>query len=267
MNTPSATEHPSLSPTEMVLILTPVKNAARHLESYWRAVDRLTYPASLISFGFIESDSTDGTFQELSKQLDKARTRYASAGAWQKHFNFQIPDGVPRWAPAFQIPRRKILAKARNHLLFHALEDHDWVLWLDVDVIEYPADLLQILIGTGREIVHPHCVKEYGAQTFDLNAWREHGQVHMDVLRGGANLVRLDSVGGTVLLVRADLHRDGLIFPPFPYGRENPAIRRPHPLGSQICGELETEGLGIMAIDMGCQCWGMPNLEVLHAKS
>ena len=30
-------------------------------------------------------------------------------------------------------------------------------------------------------------------------------------------------------------------------------------------GELETEGLGIMAIDMGYQCWGMPNLEVLHA--
>jgi hypothetical protein len=123
-------------------------------------------------------------------------------------------------------------------------------------LVEYPPDLLQILIGTGRDIVHPHCVQEYGAQTFDLNAWREHGQVHMDVLRGGANLVRLDSVGGTVLLVRADLHRDGLIFPPFPYGGENPAIRRPHPLGPQIRGELETEGLGIMAIDMGCQCWG-----------
>jgi peptide chain release factor subunit 1 len=152
-------------------------------------------------------------------------------------------------------------------LLFRALEDHDWVLWLDVDVVEYPAELLQILIGTGRDIVHPHCVREYGAQTFDLNAWREHGRVHMDALRGGANLVRLDSVGGTVLLVRADLHRDGLIFPPFPYGSESPAIRRPHPLGAQIRGELEIEGLGIMAIDMGYQCWGMPNLEVLHAKS
>jgi peptide chain release factor subunit 1 len=30
-------------------------------------------------------------------------------------------------------------------------------------------------------------------------------------------------------------------------------------------GELETEGLGIMAGDMGYQCWGMPNLEILHA--
>ena len=29
-------------------------------------------------------------------------------------------------------------------------------------------------------------------------------------------------------------------------------------------GEMETEGLGIMANDMGYDCWGMPNLEILH---
>ena len=52
----------------------------------------------------------------------------------------------------------------------------------------------------------------------------------MDDLRGGPDLVRLDTVGGTVLLVRADVHRDGLIFPCFPYGAANPAVRRPDPL-------------------------------------
>jgi len=30
-------------------------------------------------------------------------------------------------------------------------------------------------------------------------------------------------------------------------------------------GEIETEELGLIAADMGHQCWGMPNLEVLHA--
>jgi len=68
-----------------------------------------------------------------------------------------------------------------------------------------------------------------------------------------------------VLLVRADVHRDGLVFPCFPYGAANPAVRRPGPL--RINGELETEGFGIMAMDMGYQCWGMPNLEVLHAPA
>jgi hypothetical protein len=251
------------SDRQTVLILTPVKNAAGFLDTYFAGLDRLTYPASSISLGFLESDSDDGTFERIQQRLSPLGCRYASVEIWKKNFGFQIPHSIPRWTHAFQIPRRKILAKARNQLLFRALKDQDWVLWLDVDVIEYPGDLIERLIATGRDIVHPHCVTHYGGPTFDLNAWRDHGRVHMDDLRGGPDLVRLDTVGGTVLLVRADVHRDGLIFPCFPYGAANPAVRRPGPL--QIIGELETEGFGIMAMDMGYQCWGMPNLEILHA--
>lgn len=29
-------------------------------------------------------------------------------------------------------------------------------------------------------------------------------------------LVELDAIGGVMILLRADLHRDGLIFPPYP---------------------------------------------------
>ena len=248
---------------ETVLILTPVKNAVRFFDSYFAGLEKLSYPAASISLGFLESDSDDGTYERLRERLGSVRERYAGTELWQKNFGFRIPYGLPRWADAFQLPRRKILAKSRNHLLFRALKDEDWVLWLDVDVIDYPPDLIERLIATGRDIVHPHCVKRYGGPTYDLNAWRDHGRIHMSDLRGGPDLVRLDAVGGTVLLVRADVHRDGLIFPCFAYGAANPAIRRPAPL--QIEGEIETEGLGILAIDMGYQCWGMPNLEVLHA--
>lgn len=245
-----------------VLILTPVKNATRHLVTYFSCLDRLSYPKSAISLGFLESDSDDGTFDELTEHLRGRRNDYASVGIWQRDFGYRLPSGFPRWTHAFQIARRKTLAKARNHLLFHALEEHDWVLWLDVDVIEYPSDLIQRLIATGRDIVHPHCVRRHGGPTFDLNAWKNHGKTHMEDLRGGSDLVRLDAVGGTVLLVRADAHRDGLIFPCFPYGAGNPAVRQPSPL--ELYGELETEGFGILAMDMGYQCWGMPNLEVIH---
>jgi peptide chain release factor subunit 1 len=251
---------------ESVLILTPVKDAVRHLERYWINLDQLTYPAEAITLGILESDSTDGTFEGIQTRLNELRGRYKDVGLWQKHFGFRMPDGLPRWSHAWQLQRRRVLAKSRNHLLFRALAEHDWVLWLDVDVVEYPPDLLERMIATGRSIVHPHCVHDYGGPTFDRNGWREHGRIHMDALRNGPDLVRLDSVGGTVLLVRADIHRDGLIFPAFPYGAENSAVRRPGPWGPQFEGEIETEGLGIMAIDMGHQCWGMPNLEVLHAK-
>jgi len=251
------------STVQTVLTLTPVKNAAGHLDAYFAGLDRLSYPPSLISLGFLESDSHDATYDRIRERIEPLRRRYASVEIWQKHFNFHIPHGLPRWTHAFQIPRRKILAKARNHLLFHALKDQDWVLWLDVDVVEYPPDLIERLIAAERDIVHPHCVLRYGGPTHDLNAWRDHGRVHLDDLRGGPDLVRLDTVGGTVLLVRADVHRGGLIFPCFPYGAGNLAVRRPGPLA--LGGELETEGFGIMAQDMGYQCWGMPNLEVLHA--
>jgi len=249
---------------ETVAVLTPVKNAARFLGTYFEALGKLTYPPALISLGFLESDSSDGTYERIEERLPDLQRRYASAQIWRKNFGLSIPQNLPRWTHALQLPRRKILAKARNHLLFRALKEQDWVLWLDVDIIEYPGDLIERLLGAGRDIVQPHCVNRYGGPTFDLNAWRDHGRLHMSDLRGGSDLVRLDAVGGTVLLVRADVHRDGLIFPCFAYGAVNPTIRHPHPLG--IEGELETEGLGIMAIDMGYQCWGMPNLEVLHSS-
>jgi len=66
-----------------------------------------------------------------------------------------------------------------------------------------------------------------------------------------------------VLLVRADLHRDGLVFPPFRYGLESAFVRSEHPIWQK--GEIETEGLAVMAHDMGAQCWGLPDLEVVHA--
>ena len=68
-----------------------------------------------------------------------------------------------------------------------------------------------------------------------------------------------------MLLVRADLHRDGLVFPPFFYGNRSPWVRDPHPLRGDNVGEIETEGLAIMAKDMGTECWGLPDLEIVHA--
>lgn len=64
-------------------------------------------------------------------------------------------------------------------------------------------------------------------------------------------------------LARSRYHRDGLVFPPFFYGRRSPLIRDNN-FFSVRPGEIETEGLGVLASDMGYECWGMPNLEILH---
>jgi Anp1 len=249
---------------DRVLILTPVKQAARHLEHHFAGLERLDYPRELLSLGLLASDSDDGTYEQLEERRPALEASYRRVVLARRDFGFLMPPGAPRWALPLQLARRVVLAKSRNHLLFAALHDEDWVLWIDVDLETYPADVLRRMLATGKDIVHPHCVKEHGGPTFDWNAWRDKGRVRMDSLRGGPEVVRLDAVGGTMLLVRADVHREGLVFPTYLYGRESRYARNPTPLVGHGVGEVETEGLGLMAKDMGYECWGMPNLEIVH---
>lgn len=249
-------------PLPSVLILTPVKGAAHHLPRYVELIERLDWPRDRLSLALLEGDSLDDTFAVATALLPRLDARTRRASLFQRHFGFRMPAGMPRWATGFQMMRRAVLARARNQLLFRALDDEDWVLWIDADVIDYPPDILHRLLATGFDIVVPHCVKTPGGETFDRNNWAEKGQLTLSDRRGTGPM-RLDAVGGTMLLVRADLHRDGLVFPPYRYSVESARIRDTHPAWGK--GEMETEGLGIMAADMGIQCWGLPDLEIIHA--
>ena len=265
-----------------VLILTPVKDAKKHLPLYLELLDNLSYPKSCISLGFLEGDSQDDTLGYLQHQLSALNTRFRKATMWKKDYGFHIPAGMYRWTSSIQLKRRAILAKSRNYLLSKALQDEDWVLWMDVDLIEYPADIIEQLLATKKEIVHPNTVKHYGGKSYDQNAWSHKGKYLLHDLKGQGPLVKIHGVGGTMLLVKADIHREGLVFPPFLFGHRSSLIRDNNFLfkeedligifglegviTGQFQGEIETEGLGIMAYEMGYECWGMPNLEILHAN-
>jgi hypothetical protein len=240
-----------------VLIATPVKDAAGSLDDYFKLLDGLTYPRERVSLGFLESDSVDGTFAVLEARLARLRRQYRRVGLWKRDFGYRPPRAVHVRDPAIQPERRSVLAKSRNHLVSRALVDEDWVLWIDVDIVDSPPNVIERLLATGEDIVQPNCVLVPGGPTFDHNGWCDRGRLHLDDLRGQGELVRLDAVGGTMLLVRADLHREGLVFPVAPYGLRSELAREGR-------GEVETEGLGIMAHDMGYTCWGMPDLEIFH---
>ncbi|HYH19205.1 MAG TPA: glycosyltransferase [Azospirillum sp.] len=252
-------------PTPAVLVLTPVKNARRHLPAFLAMLERLDYPRDRLSLGFLEGDSDDGSRAFLETELPRLRGLFRRVALERHDFGFRL-DG-PRWAPEVQRARRAVIARARNRLLQAALADEDWVLWVDADVLDAPPDAVRRLLAAGRDIVVPHCVLDPGGPTFNLNSFqitdpesearhmvdglaqppRGVGRRYLEDLRGRGP-VPLDGVGGTMLLVRADLHRDGLVFPPFPYR-----------------GYSETEGLAMMARDMGATCWGLPDLEIIHA--
>lgn len=250
-----------------VLILTPVKNAETEAPEYFERLLALDYPVDHLQLGLLASDSMDDTMNAFRSRLSLLTDAgWRNVRLWQRDFGYRIPDGLPRWHPSIQLERRRILALSRNHLLFNALtDDIEWVLWLDADVIEFQPDIVRLLTSLGRDIVQPHCVTEWGGPTFDMNAWRDQGRLHLDNMRGDGFIVPLHAVGGTMLLVRADRHRDGLIWPAYRYGLPNSLIRTdPRQIGRPELGEIETEGLGMMAHDMGLTCWGLPDVEIRH---
>lgn len=257
----------TVRPDPTVLVLTPVKDARAHLPRYLELLHRLDHDPARLSLGLLESDSTDGTHGWLAGRLPELRERYRRVTLLRHDYGLYL-DG-PRWAPTVQRRRREILARSRNRLLSGALRDEAWVLWLDVDLVDYPADLLTRLLAVGRDIVVPHCVLPDG-RTFDLNSFRlpddreeedpRHRidgifqapcgveRLYLDAFQNHA-MVPLDGVGGTALLVRADLHREGLCFPPYSHR-----------------GYIETEGLAMMAKDMGVTSWGLPRLRIVHGN-
>lgn len=66
-----------------------------------------------------------------------------------------------------------------------------------------------------------------------------------DVNGDQKHIIDLDGVGGTALLVKADVHRDGAMFPPFPFYHL-----------------IETEGFAKMARRLGWKSYGLPNYYV-----
>ena len=250
-----------------LLVLTPVKDAAAFLDRYFENLCGLDYPRDRIAVALLEGDSQDGTHALLTNIAARLADEFARIEVYKRDYDFRL-DG-PRWEPRVQLRRRSILARSRNYLLSRALRDERWVLWLDVDVVAYPADVVHQLLETGKQIVVPNCLVSPGGSTFDYNTfaltpdaaerdWTPHvldgivqppigeGRIYLNDMRD-RDLVTVDAVGGTMLLVDADIHREGIMFPVAPYRLY-----------------IETEGFAMMARDAGHTAWGLPNLEIVH---
>ena len=180
-----------------------------------------------------------------------------------------------------QAARRASMAKARNSILFTLLgPDTSWILWLDGDIVETPNALIQDLASFDRSIIVPNCFQRFvddngkdQIRPYDYNSWRDSdtaqdiankmgpdeillegyaematyrtlmamlAETHED--RDKRRLMPLDGVGGTALLVKAQVHRDGAMFPPFAFYHL-----------------IETEGFAKMAHRLGYESWGLPN--------
>ena len=180
------------------------------------------------------------------------------------------------------------MSRARNSLLFTTLgPSTSWVLWLDSDIIETPATLIQDLAAHNKPIIVPNCFQRFtdpktrqpSERPYDFNSWQDSDTAKDlgstmgpdDILlEGYADMatyrtlmaylaedngdpkseIPLDGVGGTALLVKAEVHRDGAMFPPFSFYHL-----------------IETEGFAKMAKRLGWSSTGLPNYKVCITRT
>ena len=148
---------------ERVLILTPLRDADKHLERYFELLVKLTYPHDLIDLGFLVGDSSDTTMAKLSAEVDRVQrktdnTAFRSVKIIQKDFGsiMYSQDVEARHGFESQAPRRKAMGRARNYLLSSALgPDHSWVYWRDVDIVDSPPPIIQDMILHDKDIIVP----------------------------------------------------------------------------------------------------------------
>lgn len=183
-----------------------------------------------------------------------------------------------------QKARRAVMAKARNSLLFTTLGPlTSWVLWLDADIVESPPTLIQDLASHDKPLIAPNCFQRFkdpktgkmDERPYDFNNWQDseaaqklaaqmgpddilvEGYAELPTYRtlmahlsDGGNIhteMPIDGVGGATLLVKADVHRDGAMFPAFSFYHL-----------------IETEGFAKMAKRLGWKATGLPNYKVYH---
>lgn len=201
--------------------------------------------------------------------------------------SFDLLKEKDRHALEVQKKRRSAMALARNELLFSTIGPYtSWVLWLDADIIETPPTLIQDMTAHDKAVlaanVYQHSIdKKTGQKTkgpYDFNNWADsdtalqmaasmpddgvlfEGYGEMATYRTlmahfykegespSAEMV-LDGVGGGCTLVKAEVHRDGAMFPSFPFYHL-----------------IETEGFAKMAQRLDYEIYGLPNYLVYHIE-
>lgn len=205
----------------------------------------------------------------------------------QESDSFNALGEKDRHSLEVQKERRSKMALSRNQLLFSTIGPYtSWVLWMDADIVETPTSLIQDMTFHNKPVVSANVFQRYfnedekkdAIRPYDFNNWAESplglqlaskmGEDEI-IVEGYAELatyrplmaysykatgspsetMELDGVGGGCTLVKAEVHRDGAMFPTFPFYHL-----------------IETEGFAKMAKRLGYAVYGLPNYLVYHIE-
>ncbi|KFH72692.1 hypothetical protein MVEG_02981 [Podila verticillata NRRL 6337] len=275
---------PSDPDKQTVLILTLVRDReswgrGRSFHDFLSLVRGFDYPMSNIRIGVLASDEKE--FDAITKYVQQlpATDLYPRTHVILRKKDANITRGE-RKGDNVQRDRRRLLARLRNFLLYSTLRDEDSVLWIDSDMVKIPSDLLLRMIDSGKDIITTATKFGPTGGFYDLNAWvgeriTPSAEEQKVIEQGGLFVPRpkavkythelqqefgpLDSVGGTVLFVRGEIHREGVAF------------TTNYVIGTGWKHEgydgIESEGLCYVAGFLGYKCWGMPRAIAEHSDN
>ncbi|CAL9738201.1 mannan polymerase complexes subunit Mnn9p [Monosporozyma servazzii] len=221
-------------------------------------------------------------------QSSKKNERFAKVTILrQESPSFDRLEEKERHALDVQKQRRSVMALARNELLFSALGPSiSWVLWLDADITETPVNVIQDMTAHDKPVLAANVYQRFynkeekkdDIRPYDFNNWQESdigrelaSKMGDDeiIVEGYSEIATyrplmahfydpknpineemiLDGVGGGCTLVKAEVHRDGAMFPNFPFYHL-----------------IETEGFAKMAKRLNYEVMGLPNYLVYHIE-
>lgn len=248
-----------------VVVMSTIVNAAHRVVGFVDGILGLDHPTESLRVAVLVSDSDDVGVDDVRREFERLRAAGIESSVHRRDVDVLGISGSTQRGTAIDTERRIERARSRNHLLSRELGDAEWALWIDVDVVEFPSDIIARLLDVGGDVVQPHCRDADGARGSDRDAWTDRGIHHLHDY-AGHGVVELHSVGAGMLLVRADRHRDGLVWPVRrePVGRveTRPVGTRPDGLvgtNGEIGGGV-SDGFARRACEMGIACWGLPDL-------
>ncbi|CAK9439974.1 uncharacterized protein LODBEIA_P40740 [Lodderomyces beijingensis] len=203
-----------------------------------------------------------------------------------------------RHEDAFQRVRRRLIAQCRNFLVSQALQNQQYILFLDTDIVSFDQapQLLDIFYNSKKDIIVPRVVIRGHDPNpdYDLNSWRgqrtkptpeqlslldsdqwdKFDYVPMDVpdqmfhfksLSGNEDpeKLKLNHLEPLDSVGGAVLFMKSIIF------RQGAIFPTSYIIGttwdrSEGYDGIETEGICYLAKPLGYSCWGMPNIVAEH---
>ncbi|KAI8379060.1 uncharacterized protein BYT42DRAFT_496296 [Radiomyces spectabilis] len=266
-----------------VLIATIVQaDSLKHMEHFLNLIEQLAYPNNNIDLAILVLDPAPTTVHAVRLYVERANL-HVSVDLYAKTLDDDLKLVFPTEQPVYELEplQRSAMARARNYLIQSALKvHHDHVLWLDIHLDEVPATLLQDLIQLDVDIVVPNTMIRSGDNVlgFDRQNWQEtetslslqhevaedfifmegwwefetHRLLMVDISNAADPFqkVQLDGIGSTCSLTKAEIHRSGILYAPYPYQHQ-----------------LDSEAMAKMAKAAGYQVYGLPGYIIYYSNT